>query len=676
MVFRSPGLSDTMASPRQQGCVSFAMGKRLSKTVLRSNLRGGHGRLELLRHRRIQRNRFLGEDTAYSTVKVYCLHADYSAKAGDSDVLQKPLKCELAASEVRDVFGFPRNLRDRYSVGDVLGAGSFGVVRSCTERSSGKKYAVKSIPKIPKNHKCTPRYLLKLQTEVDAMGQIGSSLDAVYLKDVFEDDAALHLVMELCEGGSVLERLKSGEYSERQVAHIMRSVLRFLSQCHSKGIVYRDVKPENFMLLHKRHGKDHKSEGRGLWKSFSHAIGIQAESSADSMDDYDDDSIFQHELLVKATDFGLSIRHRSDEPPLKSRSGTPAYMAPEVIRQAYTEKADIWSAGIMMYQLLTGKFPFWDNVRDCTLQQVWKSILTERVDFEAVELSHISREARDLLRKMLHRDPNRRVSANDALSHPWLAEKDTAPALPLRSSVVQRLQRFATYGKLKQLVLKIIADDIHDGSLIASTQTTELIDAGTSENSIMILQALSGLFDELDVDASGCISMDELVNGLERLGYDLEGEEVMQLITQVDTNRDGSLQLSEFVAGMIDWPALQEDSRWDTWVDRAFDKLDKNGDGYIGLDELEELIGGSMAPLYADEEETERIFEARSMLREADTNGDGKVSREEFADLLTAGPNPDILFHYDSRLRGMPTDLTSVDMDTIVAGEEDDWRMV
>lgn len=673
MVFRSPVLSDTMASRQQRGYLECSSERRMAKTVFRSAFHGGHGTVGLRKQLQVRKKRFQTVETGYRPMKVDCLHADYSAKAGDSDVLQKPLKCELAASEVRNVFGFPRNLRDRYSVGDVLGAGSFGVVRSCTERSSGKKYAVKSIPKIPKNHKCTPRYLLKLQTEVDAMGQIGSSLDAVYLKDVFEDDAALHLVMELCEGGSVLERLKSGEYSERQVAHIMRSVLRFLSQCHSKGIVYRDVKPENFMLLHKRHVKDHKSDGKGLWKTFSHAIGIQGDSSTDSIDE---DHAFQHELLVKATDFGLSIRHRSDEPPLKSRSGTPAYMAPEVIRQAYTEKADIWSAGIMMYQLLTGKFPFWDNVRDCTLQQVWKSILTERVDFEAAELSHISREARDLLRKMLHRDPNRRVSANDALKHPWLAEKEAAPSLPLRSSVVQRLQRFATYGKLKQLVLKIIADDIHEGTVIASTQTTELIDAGTSENSIMILQALSGLFDELDVDASGCISMDELVNGLERLGYDLEGEEVMQLVAQVDTNRDGSLQLSEFVAGMIDWPALQEDSRWDTWVDRAFDRLDKNGDGYIGLDELEELIGGSMAPLYADEEETERIFEARSMLREADTNGDGKVSREEFADLLTAGPNPDILFNYDARLRGMPTDLTSVDMDTIVAGEEDDWRMV
>ena len=582
------------------------------------------------------------------------LHADYQAKATDSEVLRRPLKSELQSHEIRNVFGFPRNLRDRYLVAEVLGAGSFGVVRHFTERSSGKKYAVKSIPKMPKNHKCTPRYLLKLQTEVDAMGQIGSSLDAVYLKDVFEDDAAVDLVMELCEGGSVLDGL-TGNYSERQVASIMRSVLRFLSQCHAKGIVYRDVKPENFMLLHR-----HDGGAAGVAPPVPAEGGPMLEPEA--------------HLQVKATDFGLSIRHRNDEPPLKSRSGTPAYMAPEVIKQAYTEKADVWSAGIMMYQLLTGKFPFWENVRECTLQQVWKSILTEQVDFEAAELSHISPEAVDLLRQMLHRDQNSRASANEALHHPWLAIKDAAPALPLRSSVVQRLQRFATYGKLKQLVLKLIADDIHE-----DTVPMPVVDAGTSENSVMILRALSGLFEELDVDDSGCISKSELVDGLERLGYDIDSNELDQLISRVDTNKDGSLQLSEFTAGMIDWPALQEDSRWDTWVNRAFDKLDQNGDGYIELRELESLIGASMRPLYISEggdEEAERILEARNMLREADTNGDGLVSREEFAELLTVGgTEPDLLFLYDTRLRGglgAPDVVASVDGDFAV--EEEDWR--
>ena len=615
------------------------------------------------------------------------------------------MKAELQSHEIRNVFGYPRNLRDRYNVGDVLGAGSFGVVRKCTERSSGRKYAVKSIPKMPKNHKCTPRYLLKLQTEVDAMGQIGSSLDAVYLKDVFEDDAAVHLVMELCEGGSVLDGLK-GNYSERQVASIMRSVLRFLSQCHAKGIVYRDVKPENFMLLNKggaagvegiSEGKKKEGSKKGLWNTFSKAVGIKGESDGDEgevqgatigSDDSNPSRQWEHSspsssispephLQVKATDFGLSIRHRSDEPPLKSRSGTPAYMAPEVIKQAYTEKADVWSSGIMMYQLLTGKFPFWENVRECTLQQVWKSILTEQVDFQAAELSHISPEAVDLLRKMLHRDQNRRISANEALQHPWLAVKDTAPTLPLRSSVVQRLQRFATYGKLKQLVLKLISDDIHE-----DTVPMQVIDAGTSENSVMILRALSGLFDELDVDSSGCISKTELVDGLERLGYDIGSEELDQLMSRVDSNRDGSLQLSEFVAGMIDWPALQEDSRWDIWVNRAFDKLDKNQNGYIELNELEALIGASVRPLYMDadgDEEAERILAAKTMLREADTNNDGKVSREEFAELLTTGGSePDLLFLYDTRLRGgsrlgVSDVVASVDGDMFHVDEED-WR--
>jgi hypothetical protein len=338
---------------------------------------------------------------------------------------------------------------------------------------------------------------------------------------------------------------------------------------------------------------------------------------------------------VKATDFGLSIRHRPEDPPLKSRSGTPAYMAPEVIQQCYDERADMWSAGIMMYQLLTGKFPFWDNVRDCTLQQVWKSILTEKINWNAPALREVGRgavpggmqraawaaadahlpaarpapaslaccswrnlhladlvllasppllcawhpqvspSARDLLKRMLERSPGKRMRAAEALRHPWLQEPEATSALPLRSSVVQRLQRFATYGHLKQLVLRIIADDMAEHptthkesqvcgrapacnrkreplcpvaacpccagkhpalrlvclpatrrspcphTLAPALPHTQLPAPPCTPPLQELIEGLTKLFSELDVNASGSVSMDELVSGLDRLGYDI-----------------------------------------------------------------------------------------------------------------------------------------------------------
>lgn len=556
-------------------------------------------------------------------ITVRCGHADYIAKAGDEPVLQRPLKADLLPHEIKNVFSYPRNLQQRYEIGMVLGAGSFGVVRLGIERSTGRKYACKSIPKIPKSGRSTPRYLLKLQTEVDAMSQLGASLDAVYLKDIFEDDTHVHLIMELCEGGSVLDRLKDGEYSETQAAHIMAAVLRFLSQCHAKGLIYRDVKPENFMLLQKAPVEEPPNPLVRLTRAVG--IGSKAGDEGTSLS-----------TPIKATDFGLSIRHKPDEAPLKSRSGTPAYMAPEVIQQSYAEEADIWSAGIMMYQLLTGKFPFWDNVRDCTLTQVWKAILSERVNFESDDLRQVSPAAKDLLKRMLTRDKLKRISASDALSHPWLKETSKTPVLPLRSSVVQRLQRFATYGHLKQIVLRLMAEEV-EAYPSSEEQSKELVGA------------LHALFDELDVDASGTVSMDELVAGLDRLGYDLSTSEVEQLMARVDINQDGSLEVGEFVAGLVDWNALQRDTAWEYWVSCAFEKLDRNGDGYIDLNELLEEVPEA-------KQSSKRLLEARRMLREADDNGDGIISREEFRALLLGSSVPDALSQYDPRLKHFAID--------------------
>lgn len=520
-----------------------------------------------------------------------CHSLDYVATCSDEGVLRYPARTELQTSEIAHVFGYARDLTNQYFIGKVIGAGSFGVVRACMEAATGRRYAVKTIGKVPKRGFSTPRYLLKLRTEVEIMQQLGYSLDAVNLKDVFEDNESVHLVMELCEGGALLERIECLKYSEAYVARLTRSILRFVSQCHAKGIIYRDIKPDNFLFLTN-----------------------------------EDDS------PLKATDFGLSIRHWPDEPKLTSRSGTPAYMAPELVMQSYDERADVWSVGMLTYQLLTGRFPFWDDVRSQTLTDVWRAIMTQEINWQAPELLGLSAGAMSFLKSLLQRDPMLRPTAQEALDHPWLKEDGSTPDMPLSGSVVQRLQRFSTYGHLKQVVLRMIVDEI------------SLQDGGKAP----YMADLKSLFHDLDADHNGSVSLDELSRGLKKQGYVLAEHELENLVRKIDADHDGNMSLSEFMTTLIDWNRVQKEQSWQLYLDHAFSTLDIDKDGFISLDELLDRLppagrGGAAA-------EAERWAEAKLMLREADTNGDGQISKEEFYDLLRDGHAPDSLSFYDDRL--------------------------
>jgi calcium-dependent protein kinase len=500
-----------------------------------------------------------------------------------------PIKQELKPEQMVNVFGYPRDLRRRYEITKVLGAGSFGIVREAVCRETGRQYACKTVPKMPKRGKPTPRYLLKLQQEVDAMQQLGGSFDAVYLRDVFEDDSNIHMVMELCTGGSILEQLKNGQpQSEADVADIIRCILRFIAQCHTKGIIYRDVKPDNFLYL-------------------------TPEASS-----------------VKATDFGLSIRHWPGEPKLRSRSGTPVYMAPEVVLQEYDEQADVWSVGILLYQLLTGRFPFWEDIRNLSLQQVWQAILSQRIDMGAPELRKVSPAAKDLLTGLLERDPDSRLTPKQALDHPWVREPGVASLLPLDGSVVQRLQRFGTYSHLKQIVLRIITHEI----------------SGKDAERKTSLDQLREIFERMDADSSGALSAEELSKGLSSLGYQVSPREFEKLVERIDLNADGAINFDEFAASLVDWQQLQNDNMWAKWIDVAFSKLDVNGDGFISVDEIVRHMPES-------QDESERmvaVSKAKRTMREADTNGDGLVSKEEFVHLLLGTPVSDSLDAYDARI--------------------------
>jgi calcium-dependent protein kinase len=345
--------------------------------------------------------------------------------------------------------GYSRGIEDKYEWGKELGRGGNGVVRVVRDRKTGDEWACKSLPKqAPAGAGDRKRagHLDALRREVEVLRRLEGSLNVVRLVDVYEDDEHVHLVQEWCRGGELHHRVggraagfggaaagtaptsserQAHHYSERTVASFMRAVLRTLAQCHAQHILHRDVKPGNFMLL--------------------------------------DDS---ERSPLRAIDFGLATPYDPDALPLDNLGleGTPWYMAPEVLSSKVTPASDVWSAGVMAAQLLTGRLPFDDHRNPIapSLSAVWRSVLTDEVNFNMPWWRDVSPEAREFVSALLDRDPAKRPTAREALQHPWLKgdSQDRARGKPLDASVVQRLQRFAQNSRFKRSVLQLIAEEL------------------------------------------------------------------------------------------------------------------------------------------------------------------------------------------------------------------------
>ena len=245
-----------------------------------------------------------------------------------------------------------------------------------------------------------------MRREVAIMHHLAGHENIVLLKGAYEDARAVYLVMELCEGGELFNRIvELGHYSERRAASMFRTMLRVLHHCHTLGVVHRDLKPENFLL--------------------------SAPGDAG---------------VLKATDFGLSMFVRPNQ-VLDEMVGSPYYVAPEVLKRKYGIECDVWSAGVILYILLCGLPPFWgDNEK-----AIFDSILVGKLDFSEDPWPKISEPAKDLVRKLLVRDATQRLTVEQALKHPWVVEGG-APDKPIDSAVLTRMRTFANQSKFKQLV--------------------------------------------------------------------------------------------------------------------------------------------------------------------------------------------------------------------------------
>jgi tRNA A-37 threonylcarbamoyl transferase component Bud32 len=274
------------------------------------------------------------------------------------------------------------NIEHKYHIDPkVLGTGHHGSVRRCIDRTTRKRYAVKSIRKTDPAVK-----IGGLHREIMLLEQM-KHCSIIQLRDVFEDEEYLHLVTELCEGGELFDKIvdrasrskKAGEpacFSEEEAALVLHEILVAVKYMHQQGIVHRDIKPENILFTSKEEGSP-----------------------------------------IKIIDFGLARQfNKSQDVSMRTVVGTPYYIAPEVLRKDYDESCDLWSVGIIAYILLCGYPPF--NGADNSA--VYAAVRRGTYYFPSSDWKHVSYEARDFIRRLLQVNVSKRMTIDQALRHPWM----------------------------------------------------------------------------------------------------------------------------------------------------------------------------------------------------------------------------------------------------------------
>ncbi|CAK9163942.1 unnamed protein product [Ilex paraguariensis] len=441
-----------------------------------------------------------------------------------------------------------------YTLGRELGKGQFGVTHLCTEISTGRQYACKSISK---KKLVTKSDRDDMKREIQIMQHLSGQPNIVEFKGAYEDKQSVHLVMELCAGGELFDRIiAKGHYSERAAASICRSIVNVVHVCHFMGVIHRDLKPENFLL-------SDKSENARL----------------------------------KATDFGLSV-FIAEGKVYRDIVGSAYYVSPEVLRRRYGKEIDIWSAGVMLYILLSGVPPFWAE----TEKGIFDAILKGDIDFDSQPWPSISKSAKDLVQKMLTQDPKRRITAAQVLEHPWLREGGEASDKPIDNAVLSRLKQFRAMNKLKKVALKVIAENL----------------------SAEEIQGLKTMFTNMDTDKSGTITYEELKTGLARLGSKLTEPEVKQLMEAADVDGNGTIDYIEFVTATMHKHKLEKEEH----LYKAFQYFDTDNSGYITRDELETAM---------KERGMGDAESIKEIIAEVDTDNDGRIDYEEFCTMMRRG---------------------------------------
>nr|AUO16379.1 CaMK II isform A [Nilaparvata lugens]QHR97342.1 calcium/calmodulin-dependent protein kinase type II subunit alpha isoform A [Nilaparvata lugens] len=294
---------------------------------------------------------------------------------------------------------------DNYDLKEELGKGAFSVVRRCVQKSTGLEFAAKII----NTKKLSARDFQKLEREARICRKLQHP-NIVRLHDSIQEENFHYLVFDLVTGGELFEDIVAREfYSEADASHCIQQILESVNHCHTNGVVHRDLKPENLLLASKAKG-----------------------------------------AAVKLADFGLAIEVQGEQHAWFGFAGTPGYLSPEVLKkEPYGKPVDIWACGVILYILLVGYPPFWDEDQ----HRLYAQIKAGAYDYPSPEWDTVTPEAKNLINQMLTVNPSKRITASEALKHPWICQRERVASIVHRQETVDCLKKFNARRKLKGAIL-------------------------------------------------------------------------------------------------------------------------------------------------------------------------------------------------------------------------------
>jgi calcium-dependent protein kinase len=465
-----------------------------------------------------------------------------------------------------------RKFDEKYEMVEKLGEGMFGEVFCARNKESQNERAVKILTKDLINE----QEIRIIDNEVKILKSVDHP-NILKLYEIFEDEETYQIVTDMMRGGSLADDLEEkgtderfGTLTEIDAAILLRQLLSCINYCHHNKIVHRDVKTENMML--------------------------EVDKALDHM---------------KVIDFGLSTFFYDENPRFVEMYGTPDYMAPQVFNEDYGLKCDIWSCGVVLFEVLSGLMPFSDICSGERNDMVTQgNIINENYSFEDPIWDSISDSAKDFIKYLLTYEEKDRPTAEQALGHPFLKEAKIRSVANIDTKVAERaMTSLEAFGMGGSMSLACAANAYITAQLLTKEETEEVDE----------------LFRAMDIDGDGILTKEEIkASYQEILGRNLSDDEVDAMFDRIDADASGTIGYSEFVVATLNSDILHTGNK----LRSTFNKIDADGSGAIDKSELNILL--SLFETTLDEEELD------DMMKRADVDGDGEISYDEFVALVTS----------------------------------------